>query len=329
MPDEVRFLVVGEALVDVITEGGTTTERPGGSPANVALTLGRLGHHVTLRTALGSDRHGILVSDWLRMSNVRIESVPLTRTSTAAAVLGVDGAAAYTFDIEWPATIDTTSPAEHIHAGSIGAWMAPGADDVALLVAKHTSARCAPTVSFDPNIRPALVDSAEVVRARCDALAFSSEIIKLSDEDLRWLYPGRSEHSVVTEWLDAGALVAVVTEGGAGARAYTRGGESVAVPARVARVVDTIGAGDTFMGAFLASLGDLGYLGARNRGHLAQISAHSLRAAMRRAIDAASVTVSRSGMDPPAFSEIGTADAYFASHGTPTGLPGGKAASGL
>lgn len=305
------FAVVGETLIDVVyREGGDVDEVPGGSPANVALALGRLGCEVTLHTALADDVRGAVLQQWLRAAGVEVASHQIARTSTAVARLSGDGSAHYEFDIDWTlGRVEVNPGVVHVHVGSVGSWLRPGADVVAEYV--RAIGRAA-TISFDPNIRPALIDDAESARTRCEALAFASDVIKLSDEDLAWLYPTRTELSVVTEWLDAGAAVVVVTEGASGSRAYTRGGELVAVPAQAANVVDTIGAGDTFMGVFLASLRELGYLGPRNRGHLSHISARSLRAAVMRATDAACVTVSRAGMNPPTASELESAEEYLA-----------------
>ncbi|WP_449407143.1 PfkB family carbohydrate kinase [Microbacterium maritypicum] len=297
------FSVLGEALIDVVHRGADVpaTEAPGGSPANVALALGRLGHNVTLNTAWGDDVRGYVLDTWLRAAGVVSRVTPLDRTSVAIARLAEDGSAEYEFDIVWDIDPGTPSPdVHHVHVGSIATWLAPGADAVAKYV---RSSRSFATVSFDPNIRPALVTDDRAVHDRCAELVRDSDLVKLSDEDLAWLHCSRDEGAVIEEWLSTGPSVVVVTAGVDGARAYAKGVE-IAVPARAAVVLDTIGAGDTFMGALLGSLSDRGYLGRGARHDIASISARDLRTAIERAADASAVTVSRAGMDPPYAGEL-------------------------
>lgn len=94
-------LVVGEALIDVVERDGSSAEIVGGSPANVALTLGRLGRRVQLVTDIGDDERGRRIRDHLGKSDVLVSSGADGRTSTAVARIGADGAANYTFDIQW------------------------------------------------------------------------------------------------------------------------------------------------------------------------------------------------------------------------------------
>src|SRR5690606_15256185 len=128
-----RFLVVGEALVDVVPDGpGTTRDLPGGSPANVALTLGRLRREVSLATALAPDERGALVREWLVASGVEVDAhVPSTgRTSAATVSLDAQGRATYAFDLAWELGQVELGDAEVVHVGSVAAVLSPGADVV-------------------------------------------------------------------------------------------------------------------------------------------------------------------------------------------------------
>lgn len=204
-------LVIGEALIDVLVEpGGRRREVPGGSPANVALGLGRLGHPVRFATRIGRDRYGDLLLRHLRESGVELTpgSVDGGPTSTATALLDSRGAATYDFDITWAPTPEavgavlTGAPA-HVHTGSIATALTPGADTV---LAAVETARAAATVSYDPNLRPALLGPPERERDRVERLVAASDVVKASDEDLAWLYPGRDAAEVASRWAEGGEL---------------------------------------------------------------------------------------------------------------------------
>ncbi|WP_280949912.1 PfkB family carbohydrate kinase [Xylanimonas protaetiae] len=215
-----RFVIVGEALVDVVPDGSGTRDLPGGSPANVAVTLGRLGHRPTLVTSLADDARGSLVRGWLAASGVEVRAaVPATgRTSTAAVVLGADGGATYEFDVAWdlPAALlaDATGDADVVHAGSIATVLAPGAD---VVEAALRAARGSALVSFDPNARPAITPDVDEARARVERLVGYADVVKVSEEDLGWYYPGTDPVDAARTWATSGPAVVVVTLGGDGA----------------------------------------------------------------------------------------------------------------
>ena len=305
---EPRFLVIGECVADVVrTSGLPDRTHPGGSPANVAYGLARLGRRATLVTQLGEDANGALIRGHLRSAGVDVLT-DHAATGTPAAVVTLDagGHASYAFDIGW-----TLGPVVvpfrplHVHVGSVAAVTEPGADTVlGMLEALHPAA----SVSYDPNVRPALMgEHASAVRRveRCVGL---SDLVKASDEDLAWLYPGRTPESVAEQWLGHGhgPAAVLVTRGGHGSLVLTRQ-ESAAVPAREAAVVDTVGAGDSFMSAALDALAVLGVLGvdgaASRAGHTSWDIETLVRVA-RYAGAAASITVSRAGANPPDAAEL-------------------------
>ncbi|AJM78333.1 hypothetical protein TI83_03480 [Rathayibacter toxicus] len=287
---------MGEALIDIIERDGVETEHVGGSPANVALTLARLGRDVVLVTDIADDARGRRIVEHLGDSGVRVLRGTAERTSTARAVLRDDGSAEYVFDLSWnPPTVDP-SAATHVHTGSIALYREPGGSAlVEVLEALPTGV----TASIDANIRPALVGQHAAALARFERMAASCEIVKLSDEDAAWLYPTASLDDVVTRLLALGAQLAVVTRGEDGLLLASPAAR-VMVPAANIVVADTIGAGDSAMGAILDEAFRQG-LGVRD-GLLLEESA--LRAIGRWAARVAGVTTSRAGANPPRPTEL-------------------------
>lgn len=303
-----HVLAVGEALVDVVRRpDGSSAEHPGGSLANVALTLGRLGRDVRLATWLGRDDRGDAVHGWLDESGVAVVpgSDGADRTSVAQATLDATGAATYDFDLEWRVPDGAAADADTlaVHTGSIAAVLAPGSEDVRRLL---DAARATSTISYDPNARPALMGAADAVRPRVEDLVALSDVVKVSDEDLAWLVPGTDPLEVARAWQRSGPAVVVVTFGGDGATAVTAAGE-VAVESRPVDVVDTVGAGDSFMGALLDGLWAEGLLGGARREELRAVGTATTRRVLERCAAVAAVTVSRAGANPPRAAELAPA----------------------
>jgi fructokinase len=287
-------LVVGEALIDVVERSdGTTVEHAGGSAANVAVALARLGRPVQLLTAYADDDHGAVLARHLNQSAVGLVGDPrsLARTATARAALAADGSAVYTFDIEWRLNpVPDLSPVA-VHACSIGAVLEPGADDVRGLLERL---RPHATVSYDVNARPAVTGIGPDVVRSVEDVAARADLVKASDEDLLALYPDEPADRVVQRLLGLGPSAVVVTRGRHGATWYGAGGR-VDVHAAAVSVVDTIGAGDTFGAAILDQLWELDALG----GRLTGLARDEIELVLRHAARAAAVTVSRPGADPP------------------------------
>ncbi|NMR19852.1 carbohydrate kinase [Cellulomonas fimi] len=300
-----RALVVGEALVDVVRRlDGTTTEHPGGSPANVAIGLGRLGRPVDLLTWFARDAHGGLVRAHLEESEVRVVpgSDEADRTPVALATLDAAGAASYTFDLDWQVPeLALASDVVVVHTGTIGAALEPGGAQVRRLLA---GAQAQATVTYDPNIRPALLGTAEEVRPLVEHLVRISDVVKVSDEDLAWLEPGVDPLDVATRWASAGPAVVVVTRGGAGVLAVTAAGERLDLPTPQVEVADTVGAGDSFMSGLVDGLWAADLLGADRRAELRAIDAATLGPVLERSASIAAITVSRLGANPPWTAEL-------------------------
>lgn len=299
-------LVVGEALVDVVRRlDGSVEDHAGGSPMNVAIGLSRLGRDAELLTWIGPDAHGDLLRRHLEGSGVHLVpgSDQAASTSVAIATLDAAGAATYTFELDWQVPVAAQLPPDVlvVHSSTIGAALEPGNEAVLRIL---TEARAASTVTYDPNIRPALLGSPDVARPLVERLVGLADVVKASDEDLEWLVPGTSPADVAAQWADAGPGLVVVTRGGEGVLAATAGGLKVTVPAPGVQVADTVGAGDSFMSGLIDGLWTAGLLGADRRAALAAIDKDTLVAILERSARIAAITVSRAGANPPWSAEL-------------------------
>ena len=300
-----RAFVIGEALIDAVHDRqGNVTEHPGGSPANVALTLGRLGQHAQLLSWFGQDQRGQVISQWLADSKVAVDpsSDASATTSVATAHIQNDGSAQYEFDIEWDIATGAQVPAEAnvVHTGSISAVLEPGGSKVLDLLA---SARPFATITYDPNARPSLMGDPRTTRELVEQYVEVSDVVKVSDEDLEWLYPGESPLTIAERWQKGTPALVIVTKGGSGATAFADCGR-VDVESRPVEVADTVGAGDSFMGALIFGLGEDTLLGKDGRDNLNAISRSTLERVLDQCVQVAAITVSRAGANPPWHNEL-------------------------
>ena len=304
---EQAVLVVGESLVDVVHRAdGEVIEYAGGSAANVAIALARLGRRVLFATSFADDARGHLVADHLAADGVQLATDPyaVERTSTAVATIAPSGSASYEFDLDWrlnPVTLDVRPAA--VHACSISAVLEPGADDVAGLLSRLRSTA---TVTYDINLRAAITGTGEEIVERIEGLVGQSDLVKASDEDLELLYPGRSVEASAEALRRLGPPTVVVTRGGAGATAFVESGRVDIVSPSVV-VADTIGAGDTFMAGLIDALAERGLLGQDQSSALEKLDEAAWTEVLSHAAAAAAVTVSRPGADPPYRDELSRA----------------------
>lgn len=308
-------LVIGEALIDIVERVDAAElreEHVGGSPANVAIGLARLGHSVCLAAHVGTDARGRRIERCLTAEGVDCTegSFRADRTSTALASIDAAGAAHYDFDITWRVE-DTlarhigASPPPLAHVGSIALFLEPGGSDVASIVASLPTAT---VVTADPNIRPELLGDHAAVLRRFEEVATRADLVKLSNEDAAWLYPSLSAEAAAEHVLGLRAVPSaetrrprfvVMTYGAAGARAIAVSNTAaevlrITVPAAPTTVVDTISAGDSFMAALISSLLGLGI----------DRAFEQFERVLRRAIRAAAIAVSAAGANPPYRAEL-------------------------
>lgn len=294
-----RGLIIGEALIDMMCkEVDGRSEHVGGSPLNVAVGLARLGRGVDFLTHIADDSHGRQIARYLKNAGVQLVpgSVDARRTPTAMATVGADGSASYEFDLDWRLSgTPPVPPPLLVHTGSIAAVREPGCLAVAALLDTY---RVSATVTFDPNVRPSLIVDRDQARERIDNLVGRADVVKVSDEDLRWLVPERAPLDTARSWLACGPAIVALTQGDRGASAWCAAGR-VEVPAEPVDVVDTVGAGDAFMVGLLDTLWGRGLLGGDRRNELRRITLDTLASALEVAATASALTVARPGADLP------------------------------
>jgi fructokinase len=305
-----RVGVLGEALVDVLpAEGDLLVGRPGGSPANVAVALSRLGVEVAFLGRLSTDHWGQRLREHLAEEGVDVTAAPTGPEPTPIAFVDVGPGGQPTYRFLWEGTADRAlRPADlpadlgvdALHVGSVSCVLPPGADAIVEVVAREHTRRL---VSFDPNVRAALTPDADEARVRLNRLATMAHVVKASDEDLAFVFPGRDPEDAAWSLLDGETTrLVVLTRGGGGAEMLTPRDQIPIAPAAAGPVVDTVGAGDTFMAGLLAGLAEHDRLDVER---IKQITADEARAVGRLAAAAAGVVVTRAGADPPRRAELG------------------------
>jgi fructokinase len=290
-------LVMGEALIDVVrASDGSETRAVGGSPLNVAVGLSRLGVTTELATQIGWDENGDAIASHLERERVVLSASSRTSapTSVATAVLDADGQARYTFDVAWQAVTPDASAFDAVHVGSYAAFLEPGGQ--AVLDLARAAREAALLVSVDPNIRDALLPARSRVVLRFFELVELADVVKLSDEDARYLFPAMAPDDVLKHLLSCGPRLAVITKGSGGAE-FRSHDAHVATPAARADVVDTIGAGDSFMAALIHHLLSAPVV----------LDEPALRRLAASCVAAAAITVGRRGANPPTLQELDSA----------------------
>ena len=294
--------VVGEVLIDLIPDTDQRLTVVGGGPANTAKVLAKLGVKTYFIDGISNDEYGQMAKAELLSANVLLDYVQYSNkpTCTAKVTLSSSGSASYEFLIGDTATFDFSDQwlpdpqslkPSILHIGTLATVIEPGAS--VLFKWAQSVAQVAPIV-FDPNIRPAVLgDRVEYARKVEKWVAISSAI-KVSDEDLNWLYPGKVIDVIANKWLEEGVQIVVVTLGDKGITAY-RENEQVSVDAVKVVVADTVGAGDTVGAVLVEAIVNNG---------LDKLTGEVLKTMLNRAVRAAAITVSRTGANPPSKDEI-------------------------
>ena len=292
--------VCGEVLIDILPTGPVV----GGGPANTAKALARLGHDVYFIDGISSDAYGQVARTELLRDGVNLDLalVSYKPTCTASVTLDAAGGASYEFLIDGTATFDFAPswlPDQYrfqpkvLHIGTLVTVIEPGASalyDWAMQVAEF-----APIV-FDPNIRPSVQPDRDLYEAAVEKWAALSAVIKVSDDDLAWLFPEVSIDDVAKRWINDGVFLVVVTRGANGIVGFTEDGR-VEVPGVKVDVVDTVGAGDTVGAIVVEAMIEHG---------LIELRGDRLQEVLSRAAHAAAITCSRQGAEPPYKHELPT-----------------------
>jgi fructokinase len=306
------FIVCGEALMDVFASADTASgmsldARVGGSPFNVAVGLARLAQPVSFLTALSRDFLGERLMRALREEGVDTRALTRIDAPTTLGLVGTDsqGVPSYAFYGNGAADrqlgIDAIErlPADKsaIHLGSYATVVEPIATTLRALVERE---QVRTLISFDPNIRLNVEPDLARWRSMLQWMRPRTHLLKISEEDLSLLWPGMPMRQFADSALQQGAKLVVVTLGSAGAKAWTAATE-VTVPAVTVKVIDTVGAGDTFQAGLLTWLAEHDQLSIDALGAL---PAPALQQALEFAIAAAAITCSRRGADLPRRSEL-------------------------
>jgi fructokinase len=302
-----RVTVVGEVLVDLLWRSGTAhvVPVPGGSPANVAVGLKRLGRPATLVTAWGDDPPGAMIEAHLESCGLDVRRVPGTtgRSMLAMAYLDEDGSATYDFLASWaPEELPVPDDTSVLHTGSLAAVIDPGAYRVFRLC-REFYGQPGRAVVADLNVRPSVQPDRNAYRTTALRLAGATDVVKASDEDLAWLFPDHDTADAARVVLEHGPRLVVVTLGSEGAMAVTDDAE-VRVAAPSIAVADTVGAGDAFQAALLDSLAErAGEAAAAARYPLPE-EVDELSDVLAKCVAAAAINCTRIGADPPTAEEL-------------------------
>jgi len=301
------IVIGGEALVDLVDENGVTRAVAGGGPFNTAVALGRLEVPVGFLGTLSRDAHGSMLEQLLAGAGVETSLVRWSSAPTPNAVVHQrrDGRNSYTFELAGTAFADLRpdelprlpEAAWAVHVGTLALAIDPPAEAFEALVDREAGQR---RIVLDPNVRPAIFGDPAGYRRRFERLARLADIVKLSDDDAAWIYPGLTMKELLESILGLGPRLVALTRGAHGAVAVTREAY-VEVPGMAVEVADTVGAGDTFGAALLAALIDVDAFGPVAT---TPLETTLLRLSVSYAVVASAITCTRTGANPPSRREI-------------------------
>jgi len=294
--------VAGEVLIDLLPDGDKQKAVVGGGPANTAVALSKLGIATQFIDGISNDDYGKMAQSYLRSAGVLLDYVKYSDKPTCLATVNLDkqGVASYEFLIDETATFDFTPNwlpnflqvlPELLHIGTLATAVEPAAS---VLHKWASVVKSVAPIVYDPNIRPAVIPDRELYKAQVMRFVEIASVIKLSVDDLSWLFPGHDVDQIINIWLELGPKLIVVTFGEQGMRGYRRN-ERVDVAARKVEVTDTVGAGDT-VGAILVE--------AIIKYGLEKLTGQLLTDTLNRAAAAAAITISRAGANPPTQAEL-------------------------
>jgi fructokinase len=304
------IVVCGETLIDLVhVEGETWRALPGGSPANTAVALARLGTPAAMLARISGDAFGTRLRSRLVNDGVDVGLVVEAAEASSMAVVDLDdsGGARYSFylqgtaDWQWAAAelpVSFDSSVAAIHAGSMALMMPPGGAVLESMLRRERAQR---VVSIDPNVRASICPDPVRYREAVERWLGVAHVVKASSDDVSWLYPDRSADDVLTDWASRGPALVVLTRGAAGAAARLPSGVEASVGGMIVDVVDTIGAGDTFSAGLLHALSDADLLSVEG---LSAISKHEVEEALQFAVLVSAIACTRAGADPPHLTDL-------------------------
>lgn len=271
---------------------------------NVAVAAARLGVPSAFVGRVSTDAYGEVI--WAHLQDSGVDLRACRRGSEPTARATVEHTPELRFRFEGKQTADTMlsqvnlgllGGGPHIlHGGTLGMFRGRTAETLARLAERHQG-----IVSLDPNVRPQIIDDRPLWAQYHRRWMATARLYRASDEDLAWIWPGRASESCAEELLSGTAAAVFITHGGSGATVHTSEG-SLSISGKPVRVVDTVGAGDTFAAAILASVWKLGL--AQDPASLSRLGLADWRPILDRAIAAAAITCSRRGADAPFLAEL-------------------------
>jgi len=305
------IICCGEALIDMIPttlDSGETAFIPkiGGAILNTSICLGRLGANVGFLGAVSKDLFGEMIFEELNNSKVNTSFCIETSNNTTLAFAKIaNGTTTYSFFDENSSNrticlkdvVLDDSVVDTIYVGGISLMSEPNGTEIENFIAKESSKKI---VFYDPNVRPNFIEDRSLFIQRFEKILSQSDIIKISEEDLEWLYPNGSFEEIYKQWLNLGLSIIVLTKGSEGAIIKTKNYEVTSRGEKV-EVVDTIGAGDIFNGALLYSLSKHKSFSKKD---LINIDKESLEESLKFANKVAAISVGRTGANPPFFNEL-------------------------
>lgn len=305
-----KVAVIGEGVIDRFINGDSHTDVIGGSGLNTAVAMKRAGVDAVWFTRLASDTNGIKLSQYARTEGVLADSPieGLEAASLVKVILQSDGQPTYEFSLEgavdWNWSESELNQLSNqfavVQIGSLSAVLDPGADLLRSAVSQLKSGSNPPLITYDPNARPSAAQNgsqAELMRTRIQNMVELADLVKVSDEDLVWLKPGMDPIESARQWSNEGPQLVVLTRGSKGSKAFRHGQEISSIDGEKIDVVDTVGAGDTFM-AWLVALIVLKFSCA------IPTSSEKITSLLSTASKAAAITCSREGCKPPYANEL-------------------------
>lgn len=309
------ILCCGEALIDMIpndTADGQSgyVPHPGGAVFNTAIALGRLGVKTQFLSGLSNDLFGAMIAQALASSHVNASlSITSNLPTTLAFVSLNEGSASYTFydentagrSLEPSQIPDFPTDISALYFGGISLCSEPCGGFYEAILTREAKTN---VIMLDPNIRTGFIKDETQYRARLARIIALTDILKVSDEDLDWIIPGpESVDEKFKQIAGFGPLVTILTSGKYGVKCISKSGFTIDVPACVARVIDTVGAGDTFNAGVLFKLLELGVL---SKNGVKEVTRDGLTTALEFGALVASITVTRAGANPPWLAELGS-----------------------